>query len=803
MTEEIFKLINIHFSLNRKGEIVFTGETVSDPEKIKLNVWVNDIECDYIRKVSGKRISGAVRVNDSRNYHIKIKASDKYGKVTKFSRTLNALDNNSLPVYYIDDIRFNSDGSATIVGWALDYSPLSVKLYTNSGEEIKAEKFERNDLINIFPEIDDINAGFLIKLTSSQAKDFPWRLIIEGADGHRAERDFTKRTYIKESWKDSGGIKRKIARSYETFHEEGFKALCYRIGHYIRTRGLSTMAYQKWIERIEPTKMELMEERRKYKSLPSEYKPLFSIVVPVFNTPEKYFKALIDSVKGQTYENWELVLADAGTKKKNLDDPDKRIKYVVLSDNGGISANTNEAIKQASGDWIVFADHDDLLSFDALFKVYLAIKSHPDAGYVYSDEDKISASGKKRLDPNFKPDYNPDLLCGMNYISHLSVVRKTLIDEVGLLDPEMDGSQDYDLTLRCVEKLKDDQIIHIPEVLYHWRMAPGSTADKQESKLYAFEAGRRAVQAHIDRLGIPGTVEETNLHGRYRIKYHWQKRPKVSVIIPNMDHVEDLRRCINSIFTKTDYPDYEIVIIENNSKKEETFLYYKELEKDSRVTIVTYKGSFNYSAINNYSVSFAKGDFFLLLNNDTEVISSNWMSEMVDNCIRSDVGIVGAKLYYDDDTIQHAGVVIGLGGVAGHVFRTFPKSDPGFMGRLVVCQDYCAVTAACMLVKRSAFEKAGGFSEDLAVAFNDIDFCLKVGKMGYRVLFTPFAELYHYESKSRGLDDTPEKQDRFNQEIMTFKSRWNELLEKGDPCYNRHFTLKRFDCSFNEDLTHE
>ena len=804
MAEDIFKSINIHFGMKRKGEIVFTGETVSNPEKIKIKVWVNGKECDFERKEFGNRISGTIKVDHCQNYHVKITASDDQGTINRFSKTLKAPKESGMPVYYIDEVRFSDDGSATIVGWALDYSSVSVKLYTNSGEEIKAEKFERNDLLNIFPEIDDINAGFLIKLTNSQAKDFPWRLIFEGGNGHRAERDFTKRTYTKESWKDSGGIKRKIARSYETFHEEGFKALCLRIGHYIKTRGLSSMVYQKWIEGLEPSEEELEKQRAEYRGQDNSKLELYSIVVAVYKPKQKDLEALIDSVKAQTYEKWELILADAaGDSFAELAAGDDRIKYFSLGSNEGISANTNEAIKKATGDWILFADHDDTLAPDALYQIHRRILENPDAGFIYSDEDKISADGRKRFEPVFKTDYNPDLLCSENYISHLSAVKRTVMDEAGLLDPAYDGAQDYDFTLRCVERLRDDQIIHIPEVLYHWRTSSASTAADQENKLYAFEAGKRAVQAHLDRIGIPAEVTEMLRHGRYRVHYHWDSTPLVSVIIPNKDHIDDLSRCLDSIRNKTDYPSYEIIIVENNSTEKATFEYYKSLESDKRIKVVKYEGGFNFSAINNYGSSFANGDFFLLLNNDTEVINSGWMSEMVGICMRKDVGIVGAKLYYPDGTIQHAGAIIGIGGVAGHAFKYFPHAHPGTADRLLLCQDYSAVTAACMMVKKDAFEKVNGLSEELAVAFNDIDFCLKVGKAGYRIVFTPFAELTHYESKSRGLEETAEQQDRFRNEVETFLDKWGDFVRKGDPYYNKHYSLKREDFSFNEELTHE
>ena len=404
------------------------------------------------------------------------------------------------------------------------------------------------------------------------------------------------------------------------------------------------------------------------------------------------------------------------------------------------------------------------------------------------------SDGKALFDPHFKPDFNPDLLCSVNYICHLFVVKKELLDKVGGFRAEYDGAQDYDFIFRCTENAK--QICHIPKVLYHWRCHPNSTASNPESKLYAFEAGRRAVQAHYERTGIHAEVFKGEYLGLYRTKFIRDHDPLISIIIPNKDHIDDLKRCMESIEQKSTYKNYEYIIVENNSTDSATFEYYKKLEAENpKVRMVYWDGVFNYSAINNYGASFAKGEYLLLLNNDTEIINPDCLEELLGYCMRKDVGAVGARLYYEDDTIQHAGVVIGFGGIAGHCFVQQKRGTTGYCHRIICAQDYSAVTAACMMVKKSAFDAVGGLSEELAVAFNDIDFCMKLRKAGYLIVYNPYAELYHYESKSRGLEDTPEKVARFNKEIATFEKKWPEILKNGDPYYNPNLTLKSQDFS--------
>lgn len=529
--------------------------------------------------------------------------------------------------------------------------------------------------------------------------------------------------------------------------------------------------------------------------------PVISVVVPVYRTPETFLCQMIESVQNQTYPHWELCIVDGSgdvSATRQIVERylgDSRIRYQVLEQNLGISDNTNAAIRMAAGEYVALFDHDDLLAENALFEVACeAVRS--DADIIYTDEDKIKGNTGERYQPNFKPDFNPDLLRSNNYICHLLVVRKSLIERAGGLNREYDGAQDHEFLFRCVEQT--EKIAHIPKVLYHWRVHSASTADNPLSKKYAYDAGKRAVAEHIQRCGAQAEVTDTKFPGFYRVKYKVEGEPMISIVIPNKDERETLENCLESIRTKSTYHNYEIIIVENNSTEPETFEYYKKIERQKGIRVVYWKEGFNYSALNNFGFSYAKGDYILCLNNDITVITPDWMERLLGQCQRSEVGIVGAKLYYPDDTIQHAGVIVGIGGVAGALFVGMPRERSGYLRKAILQQDLSAVTAACMLVDRRAWEDAGGFCEDLAVAFNDIDFCLKVREKGYLVVYEPNVEMYHYESKSRGYEDTPEKQMRFKSEIDYMKEHWQDILREGDPYYNRNFSLKTCDYSLKK-----
>ena len=561
--------------------------------------------------------------------------------------------------------------------------------------------------------------------------------------------------------------------------------------------------YEPWYEHHKATEETLRRQRKQ--SAAWKGAPRVSIVVPLYCTNETFLREMIGSVQAQSYENWELCLADGSPKEeavrleavvRECAGEDTRICYRRLEKNLGIAGNTNEALKMADGDFVVLTDHDDLLSPEALYQCAKAVQKEPQTDVIYSDEDKVDMSGKKFFEPHFKSDYNIDLLCTMNYICHLFVVRKDVMERAGLFESCYDGAQDHDFILRCTEKA--EHIVHIPKVLYHWRCHAQSTSENPESKLYAFENGCKAVKAHYDRIGIPAEVEQGPFYGMYRTHYLWKEQPLVSILIPNKDHVADLKKCMDSIEEKSTYRNFEFIIVENNSTEEETFAYYKEIEKRDNVRVLYYKEEFNYSRINNFGAKEANGEYVLLLNNDTEMIEPDSIKEMLDVCMRPDVGIVGAKLIFEDNTIQHAGVIIGFGGVAGHAFIGQDRDDNGYFSRIISVQDLSAVTAACLMVRRSVFDEVEGLNEEFKVAFNDIDFCLKVRKAGYLVVYNPYAQFYHYESKSRGQEDSADKVARFQQETGLFGERWGELLENGDPYYNPNLTLDKADFSLKE-----
>ena len=557
--------------------------------------------------------------------------------------------------------------------------------------------------------------------------------------------------------------------------------------------------YEAWLARHKVDKRTL----RRQKHAAFAQKPLISIVIPLYCTPLPYLKELLESVRRQSYENWQLCLADGSPDDKAKEfiekhyGREKRIVYRKLEENGGISVNTNEAVALATGEYLMLCDHDDTLESDALYEIVKAIND-TGADVLYTDEDKVSMDGQHYFDPNFKPDFNLFRLRENNYICHIFVVKKSLTDETGLLRSEFDGAQDFDFILRCCEKAQ--KITHIPKVLYHWRCHMDSTAADPSSKAYAYEAGRKAVREHYQRLGIDAKVEMTERPGWYRSHVKVQGNPLISVIIPNKDHTDDLELCLFSMTRKSTYRNYEILIVENNSEKEETFEYYKKLpDRYPKARVLTWEKEFNYSAINNFAAKEAKGEYLLFLNNDVEILTPDWMEEMLQNCQQEDVAAVGAKLYYPDDTIQHAGVVLGLGGIAGHIMCRASREDPGYFGRMISVQEISAVTAACMMVKKSDFDAVGGLDETFQVAFNDIDLCMKFRAAGKKIIFTPYAELYHYESKSRGLEDTPEKQFRFDKEVKRFQEKWAQQLEMGDPYYSPNLSVTEGDCSLRED----
>lgn len=566
----------------------------------------------------------------------------------------------------------------------------------------------------------------------------------------------------------------------------------------------------------------------------------FSILVPLYNTPREFLTQMLDSVMNQTYTNWELCLADGSDgdhsyvgevcleyKKQAQEKKLGTIVYSKLPKNEGIAGNTNACLKLATGEYIGLFDHDDILHPSVLYEYAKAVNEQG-ADYLYCDETTFKSGDiNKMLTMHFKPDYAPDNLRANNYICHFSVFARKLLDGNELFRSKFDGSQDHDMILRLTDNAK--KIVHVPRLMYYWRSHSGSVASGIEAKPYAIEAAKGAVAEHLRKHGFSHfqIISTRAFETIFRIRYQIIGSPRISIIIANKDHVADLRRCVSSILEKSTYDNYEIIIVENNSRENETWEYYSELlgypyletakkmtvcgrdggilhrEKNGQtadtpqISVVTYSGEFNYSAVNNLGVSYAQGEYILLLNNDTEVITVNWMEELLMYAQRQDVGAVGAKLYYGDKTIQHAGVVIGLGAhrTAGHTHYKQHRQNLGYMGRLCYAQDVSAVTGACLLVKKSLYQEAGGLDEGFAVSLNDVDFCLKLRQKGLLNVFTPFAELFHYESVSRGLDDSGEKAARYDRESERFRQKWKEVLAKGDPYYNPNFSLDRSDFS--------
>ncbi len=547
------------------------------------------------------------------------------------------------------------------------------------------------------------------------------------------------------------------------------------------------------------------EERKRQEETVFDRMVKISILVPLWNTPQDFLHEMIDSVQNQTYGNWELCLADGsddahaqvGQICREYAAKDPRIVYRKLLKNEGISGNTNECLKMATGEYIGLFDHDDILHPCVLYE-YAKVINEQGADYVYCDEATFRDGDiNKMITMHFKPDYAIDNLRANNYICHFSVFDRTLLDGTELFRPKFDGAQDHDMILRLTDRAK--KIVHVPKLLYYWRSHAGSTAASIAAKPYAIESARNAVADHLRKHGFRHfTITSTRAFETiFKITYEIVGEPKISIVIPNRDHVEDLRRCVSSIVEKSTWENYEIVIVENNSETREIFSCYDELKNNPRIKIVTWEGEFNYSAVNNFGVGAADGDYVLLLNNDTQVITVNWMEELLMYAQRADVGAVGGKLYYADKTIQHAGVVIGLGAhrTAGHVHYRQKRENLGYMGRLCYAQDMTAVTGACLMVKKSLYEEVGGLDESFAVSLNDVDFCLKLRRAGYLNVFTPFAELYHYESVSRGLDDKGEKAKRYEEESARFREKWKAELEAGDPYFNPNFSLDKPDFS--------
>lgn len=599
--------------------------------------------------------------------------------------------------------------------------------------------------------------------------------------------------------------KRIYNKSFARFKRHGYSGYLSRLlkeYHRADTYALSQDdVYQVWIRHNETDDQNTYTERLAQLTR----QPTISIVMATWKSQLYWLKEAINSVTNQAYQNWELCIADDASDDamlisflEALPAQDSRIKVVFRQERGHISQAQNSALALATGDYIAFLDHDDVLAREALLSIVETLIAKPETKLLYSDEDKINLFGR-RVSPHFKSSWNPELLLAQNYINHLLVIERQALLNVGGFRVGMEGSQDHDLLLRVTANLSSSEIQHISKVLYHWRIVDGSTALNANTKSYTAQAAVKALEDYFLVSGREANIHYGKLPNTYRVEYAIpENAPLVSLLIPTRDKIELLEACVRSILEKTTYPNYEIIIIDNNSVETATLKFFKKImTDDDRVTVIHYHQPFNYSAINNYAVKLAKGEIIALINNDVEVITPNWLTEMVGHVCRPEVGCVGAKLYFSDGSIQHAGVILGLGGVAGHSHKYFDRDSFGYFGRLTIAQNLSAVTGACLIVRKEVYEQVGGLDEEnLKVAFNDVDFCLKVREEGYLNVWTPYAELYHHESKSRGAEDTPEKQARFQKEVLWMKEKWASVLE-ADPYYNTHLTLKHEDFSLS------
>jgi len=564
--------------------------------------------------------------------------------------------------------------------------------------------------------------------------------------------------------------------------------------YYDKFRSLRSSVYRVWISKHEPSKKEL----KKQTSRVFEYSPKISILLTASVVNPGYFKELFSSLIRQTYKNWELCIAafppDSNTAEliREISIKDNRVKVKFFDSEKTLKALSDEAYSLSKGEYIIFCRINDIIAPHAFYEIIDSLNSNKDINLIYSDEDTISAKGVKRSNPLFKPDFGWDTLRSNNYIGTFIVIRKVFFDKIGGFREGFNEAQDYDLVLRAAEQTSN--LYHIPKVLYHKRFDDNKQHTHVQNIDYLISA-RKALDEHLKRRGLSGDIDFVPAAGVFRIKYHLTSEPLISIIIPNKDNIDILKTCLDSILSKSTYKNYEIIIIENNSTSNQTFSYYNEINGKDNIKVVyyPYKEEFNYSRINNYAAIYSSGEYLLFLNNDIEIITAGWIEEMLSFAQRDDIGATGAKLYYSDDTVQHCGCIIGIGGVAGHIHRFALRKDNGYMNRLIIAQNVSAVTGACLLMKKKLFNDINGFNENLRVAYNDIDLCLKIIDRGLNIVVTPYAELYHYESKTRGYEDTPEKKERQKREGAVFLEQWGDFIKKGDPNYNPNLSLIRED----------
>ena len=701
--------------------------------------------------------------------------------------------NEDIKVIFDSIYRDKTTNNLTITGWALDTITKESPTFTiNNENQVSAYNIQRvlrEDVNQIYQTEPAIEAGFVVTLEGiKQKKVLPFHF---QSSAHVVTVDFP----LNKKYPAIPGTEDKVTRLWIKA-KKGFKYMAKNgISHTIQRAKIEKLrnqaSYPNWLARNEVLDIEAMTQE----IATFHYQPKISIAMPVYNVEEKWLRLCIDSILNQVYTNWELCMADDASTDPNVkkilteyQQLDERIRVVFREQNGHISEATNSALAIATGEFVALLDNDDELAINAFYEVVKVLNENPELDLIYSDEDKIDMDGN-RSDPAFKPDWSPDLLLGTNYISHLGVYRRSILEEIGGFRKGYEGSQDYDLVLRFTEKTTKERITHIPKVLYYWRMLPTSTAVDQGSKGYAFEAGLRAVQDALVRRGINGHATHGAANGLYDVYYDIESEKLVSIIIPTKNGYKDVQRCVSSIIEKTTYQNYEIIMADNGSTDPKMHELYAEFEQQlpGRFFVESIDIPFNFSTINNRAAKKAHGEYLLFLNNDTEVITENWLTLMVSFAQQERIGCVGAKLLYPNNTVQHAGVILGLGGVAGHGHYGYPHGDLGYFGRLAINVNYSAVTAACLLMKKADFDAVGGFEEAFTVAFNDVDLCLKVQALGRDNVWLHEAELYHFESQTRGYDDKGKKKKRFEQEKVMMEEKWGPLIEN-DPFYNPNLT---------------
>ncbi|EOW1971561.1 glycosyltransferase family 2 protein [Enterococcus faecalis] len=701
--------------------------------------------------------------------------------------------NEDIKVIFDSIYRDKTTNNLTITGWALDTITKESPTFTiNNENQVSAYNIQRvlrEDVNQIYQTEPAIEAGFVVTLEGiKQKKVLPFHF---QSSAHVITVDFP----LNKKYPVIPGTEDKVTRLWIKA-KKGFKYMAKNgISHTIQRAKIEKLrnqaSYPNWLARNEVLDIEAMTQE----IATFHYQPKISIAMPVYNVEEKWLRLCIDSILNQVYTNWELCMADDASTDPNVkkilteyQQLDERIRVVFREQNGHISEATNSALAIATGEFVALLDNDDELAINAFYEVVKVLNENPELDLIYSDEDKIDMDGN-RSDPAFKPDWSPDLLLGTNYISHLGVYRRSILEEIGGFRKGYEGSQDYDLVLRFTEKTTKERIKHIPKVLYYWRMLPTSTAVDQGSKGYAFEAGLRAVQDALVRRGINGHATHGAANGLYDVYYDIESEKLVSIIIPTKNGYKDVQRCVSSIIEKTTYQNYEIIMADNGSTDPKMYELYAEFEQQlpGRFFVESIDIPFNFSTINNRAAKKAHGEYLLFLNNDTEVITENWLTLMVSFAQQERIGCVGAKLLYPNNTVQHAGVILGLGGVAGHGHYGYPHGDLGYFGRLAINVNYSAVTAACLLMKKADFDAVGGFEEAFTVAFNDVDLCLKVQALGRDNVWLHEAELYHFESQTRGYDDKGKKKKRFEQEKVMMEEKWGPLIEN-DPFYNPNLT---------------